>query len=100
MLIFASSNEDEKMNIDPEAAEKALIEAKGSVGNAARALDVPSAELRKFVTDNPKLRAQALEATERDLDKAEQIILDGMDSQDKMKRLEAAALVLKGRFRA
>jgi hypothetical protein len=86
--------------IDPEAAEKALIDAHGSVGKAARSLDIPSAALRKFVTDNPKLRAAALEATERDLDKAEQIILDGMDSQDKMKRLEAAALVLKGRFRA
>ena len=87
------------MTIDPEAAEKALIDARGSVGKAARSLDIPSAELRKFVTDNPKLRAAALEATERDLDKAEQIILDGMDSQDKMKRLEAAAMILKGRFR-
>jgi hypothetical protein len=86
--------------IDPKAAEKALIDAHGSVGKAAQSLNIPSAALRKFVTDNPKLRAQALEATERDLDKAEQIILDGMDSQDKMKRLEAAALVLKGRFRA
>jgi multidrug resistance efflux pump len=86
--------------IDPEAAEKALIEAKGSVGKAARSLDVPSADLRKFMIDNHKLRAAALEAAERDLDKAEQIILDGMDSQDKLKRLEAAALVLKGRFRA
>jgi len=85
--------------INPEAAEKALIDAKGSVGKAARSLDVPSAELRKLVSRNPKLRAQALEAAERDLDKAEQIILDGMDSQDKMKRLEAAAMILKGRFR-
>jgi multidrug resistance efflux pump len=88
------------MTIDPEAAERALIEAKGSIGKAARSLDIPSAELRKFVATHPKLRAAALEAAERDLDKAEQIILDGMDSQDKLKRLEAAALVLKGRFRA
>lgn len=85
--------------IDPEAAEKALIEAKGHVVTAARSLDVPSADLRKFVRDNPKLWAAALEAAERDLDKAEQIILDGMDSGDKLKRLEAAALILKGHFR-
>jgi hypothetical protein len=85
--------------IDPEAARRALLEAGGSIGKAARALDVPSAELRKFVSDNPTLRAAALEATERDLDKAEKIILDGMDSGDKLKRLEAAVLVLKGRFR-
>jgi hypothetical protein len=85
--------------IDPEAAARALIEAKGSVGKAARALDVPSADLRKFVSDNPKLWAAAIEAAERDLDMAERIILEGMDSKDKLKRLEAAALVLKGRFR-
>jgi hypothetical protein len=86
------------MNIDE--VRRALLEAKGSVGLAARALDVPSADLRKFVTDNPTLRAEALEATERNLDKAEKILLEGMDSGDKLKRLEAAALLLKGRFRA
>ena len=85
--------------IDPVEAAQALLEAKGSVGKAARALDVPSAELRNFVADNSKLRAEALEAAERDLDKAEQILLDGMDSGDKLKRLEAAAPILKGRFR-
>jgi hypothetical protein len=85
--------------IDPEAANRALFAAKGHIGKAARALDVPSAALRKFVAHNPKLWAQTLEAGERDLDKAESIILKGMDSTDKMKRLEAAALVLKGRFR-
>jgi hypothetical protein len=84
--------------IDPEAASRALREANGSVGLAARSLDVPSADLRKFVTDNPKLWAEALEATERDLDKAEAIILNGLDSKDRLKRLEAAALFLKGRF--
>jgi hypothetical protein len=85
------------MNIDE--AERALLEAGGSVGKAARALEVPSAELRKFVWANPKLREAALEATERDLDKAESILLDGLDSKDKLKRLEAAVSVLKGRFR-
>jgi multidrug resistance efflux pump len=87
------------MTIDPVAAAQALLEAKGSIGKAARALDVPSADLRKFVQDHAQLRATALEATERDLDKAESILLKGMDSGDKLKRLEAAALVLKGRFR-
>lgn len=85
--------------IDPDAAAKALLEARGSVGKAARALEVPSADLRKFVWANPKLREAALEATERDLDKAESILLKGMDASDKLKRLEAAALVLRGRFR-
>lgn len=87
------------MSIDPMAAARALRDANGSVGKAARALEVPSAELRKFVWANPKLREAALEAVERDLDKAESIILEGMDSKDKLKRLEAAMQVLKGRFR-
>jgi hypothetical protein len=87
------------MTIELEAARRALLEAKGSVGLAARALEVPSADLRKFVVDNPTLRAEAIEAAERDLDKAEKILLEGMDSGDKLKRLEAAALLLKGRFR-
>jgi hypothetical protein len=85
--------------MNPDEVARALLKAKGSVGLAARALDVPSAELRKFITVNPSLRAAALEAAERDLDKAEQILLDGMDSGDKLKRLEAAMLILKGRFR-
>jgi hypothetical protein len=85
--------------IDLDQADRALLEARGSIGKAARALEVPSAELRKFVWANPKLREAALEAAERDLDKAESIILAGLDSSDKLKRLEAAVQVLKGRFR-
>lgn len=85
--------------IDPDEAERALQANKGRIGKAARALGVPSGDLRKFIAANPKLWAATIEAAERDLDKAEQIILDGMDSQDKLKRLEAAALILKGRFR-
>jgi multidrug resistance efflux pump len=85
--------------IDPEAVAQALTEAKGSIGKAAKKLGVISSHLRRFVWANEKLRAAALEAAERDLDKAESIILKGMDSTDKLKRLEAAARVLKGRFR-
>jgi hypothetical protein len=85
--------------MNPDEVARALLEARGSVGRAARALAVPSADLRKFVSDNPELWATALEATERDLDKAESIILEGMNSGDKLKRLEAAALILRGRFR-
>jgi hypothetical protein len=85
--------------IDPEEAARALREAKGSVGKAARSLDVKSADLRRFLSDSPTVWAAALEAAERDLDKAERILLDGMDSRDKLKRLETAALILKSGFR-
>ena len=85
--------------IDVEAAKQALIECDASHLKAARQLGVPPRDLRRLTSRNPELMATALEAAERDLDKAEQIIRDGMDSRDRMKRLEAAALILKSRFR-
>ena len=85
--------------IDLEAAERALVETHARVPKAAAKLGVKTADLRRFMARNPGLIAVALEAVERDLDKAEQILLKGMDSGDKMKRLEAAARVLKGHFR-
>lgn len=86
--------------IDLEAAERALLESRAYVPKAAAKLGVKTADLRRFMARSPKLIEIALEAVERDLDKAEQILFAGMDSADKMKRLEAAARVLKGRFRA
>ena len=83
--------------IDLEAADRALVEAQGSVRKAAKKLGVPTGDLRRLIARNPDLLEASLEAAERDLDKAEQIILDGLDSADKLKRLEAAALVLKAR---
>jgi hypothetical protein len=86
--------------IDETVVRHALVESQASIIVAARKLGVPRIELRRLITRNPELMAAALEAAERDMDKAEQILRDGMDSQDRMKRLEAAALILKSRFRA
>jgi hypothetical protein len=86
--------------IDLKEAERALAETQASVVKAAERLGVKASDLRRLIARNPELIAVTLEAAERDMDKAEQIILDGMDSSDKLKRLEAAARVLKGRFRA
>jgi predicted urease superfamily metal-dependent hydrolase len=85
--------------IDLGEAQQALVESGANVIKAATALGVPPADLRKLMSRHPELTAVALEAAERDLDRAEQIIRDGMKSDDRMKRLEAAALILKGRFR-
>jgi hypothetical protein len=85
--------------IDLEAAERALKKAGARVPKAAAELGVKSAELRRAIALNPRLMAIALEAAERSLDRAERIILDGLDSPDKIKRLEAAVRVLKGGFR-
>lgn len=85
--------------IDLKAAERALTKARACVPKAAEKLGVTSADLRQFMAHRPELIAIALEATERDLDKAEQILRDGMDGKDPLKRVEAAARILKGRFR-
>jgi hypothetical protein len=86
--------------IDLGQAQQALVENRACVMKAAKALGVPAADLRKLMARNSKLAAIALEAAEQDMDRAEQIIRDGMKSQDRMKRLEAAALILRSRFRA
>jgi transposase-like protein len=86
--------------IDLGQAQQALLESGASVTKAAKALGVPPADLRKLMAKHRELTAIALEAAERDMDRAEQIIRDGMKSQDRMKRLEAAALILRSRFRA
>jgi hypothetical protein len=86
--------------IDLGQAQQALVESRACVMKAAKALGVPAADLRKLMARNSKLAAIALEAAEQDMDRAEQIIRDGMKSQDRMKRLEAAALILRSRFRA
>lgn len=85
--------------IDLEEAKQALIEADASHLKAAKKLGVPVIELRRLITRNHALMDVALEAAERHLDKAEQIIRDGMNSADPMKRVEAAALILRSRFR-
>lgn len=85
--------------IDETAAADALVEAKASVMKAAKKLGLAAADLRKLIARKPELMAIALEAAERDLDKAEQTIRDGLNSTDPLKRLEAAALILRSRFR-
>ena len=86
--------------IDETAVRYALVEAQASVVKAAKKLGVQPGDLRKLIAKNPELIAVALEAAEQSLDRAEQIIRDGMDSDDPMKRLEAATLILRSRFRA
>ena len=84
--------------IDLEEAKQALIEADASLVNAAKKLGVPAIELRRLIARNHELIEIALEAAERDLDKAEQTLRNGLNSKDPMKRLQAAARILKSRF--
>jgi hypothetical protein len=72
-----------------------LIRAEGNVSAAARALSVPTADLRAMTRSVPALMDAAFEAIERGLDQAEQILWQGLGSEEIRQRLRAAAFLLR-----
>jgi hypothetical protein len=77
------------------AIERELLDKCGSVSAAARALGVSSVGLRRLVASRPSLADVIYEGTERAIDGAVQVLLDGLDHPDKTKRLAAAAYLLR-----
>jgi hypothetical protein len=73
------------------AIERELLDKCGSVSAAARALGVPSADLRRLVGSRHLLADAVYEGTERAIDDAVQVLLDGLEQPDKTQRLAAAA---------
>ena len=78
-----------------EAIERELLDKCGSVSAAARALGVPSVELRRLVGSRPLLADAVYEGTERAIDEAVQVMRDGLRHPDMSKRLAAAAYFLR-----
>jgi hypothetical protein len=74
--------------------ELELIRAEGNVSAAARALSVPTADLRAMTRSDPALMDAAFEAIERGLDQAEQILWQGLRSEEIRQRLRAATFLL------
>jgi hypothetical protein len=74
--------------------ERALIEARGNVGQAAKALKVPSADLRKLVYFTSELADVMFEQYERALDKAQAVVFEGLQSERLSERLDAAKFML------
>ena len=72
-----------------------LVRAGGSVIAAAHRLNVPPEDLRLMTSAHPVLVDAALEAEEQRLDKAEGVVSEALDSDDKMRRFKAAAFVLR-----
>jgi hypothetical protein len=77
-----------------EAIERELLDRCGSVSAAARALGVPSVDLRRLVGSRPLLADSIYEGTERAIDEAEQALRDGLKDKDAGRRLHAAVTLL------
>jgi hypothetical protein len=81
--------------ISPAAVKQALVEAGGSVTAAARTLGIASANLRVLVRAQPLLAEVVFEQIEREIDAAQQVLWDGLSSDNVMTRMRAAAYILR-----
>jgi hypothetical protein len=79
--------------VDLGAIERELLDKCGSVASAARALRVSSIDLRRLVGSRPSLAHAVYEGTERAIDEAVQVLLDGMRRPELSQRLAAAAFL-------
>ena len=81
--------------VDLGAIERELLEKRGSVSAAARALGVSSVDLRRLVGSRPLLADAIYEGTERAIDEAVQVLMDGLRHPEKTQRIAAAAYLLR-----
>jgi hypothetical protein len=83
------------LGVGLRAIERELLDKCGSVSAAARALGVSSVDLRRLVGSQPLLADTIYEGTERAIDEAMQVLMDGLKHPDKTQRLAAAAYFLR-----
>jgi hypothetical protein len=81
--------------ISHDAIKQALVQAGGSVTGAARMLGIASAGLRKLVRAQPSFADVVFEQIEREIDAAQQVLWDGLDSDSVLTRMRAAAYILR-----
>jgi len=79
----------------PASVRQALVDAGGSVTGAARTLGIASASLRRLVRAQPLLADVVFEQIEREIDAAQQVLWDGLSSDNVMTRMRAAAYILR-----
>jgi hypothetical protein len=79
--------------ISPTAIKQALVQAGGSVTGAARRLKIASANLRELVRAHPLLADAIFEQLEQEIDAAQQVLWDGLDSDSVMTRMRVAAYI-------
>ena len=79
----------------PTVIKQALVQAGGSVTGAARTLGIASASLRALVHAQPLLADVVFEQIEQEIDAAQQVLWDGLDSDSVMTRMRAATYILR-----
>jgi hypothetical protein len=79
----------------PAAVKQALVDAGGSATGAARTLGISSASLRSLVRARPVLADVVFELIEREIDAAQQVLWDGLDSDSVMTRMQTASYILR-----
>jgi hypothetical protein len=87
-------------DLDPEYVAKVFAASKANVRDAARKLNVPSADLRRLVAVSQELMATVFEKEERRLDKAEEILDRELASDDPRYSAAAGFFVLRNARRA
>jgi hypothetical protein len=81
--------------ISPATIKQALVQAGGSVTGAARTLGIASASLRRLMRAQPLLADVVFEQLEQEIDAAQQVLWDGLDSDSVMTRMRTAVYVLR-----
>jgi hypothetical protein len=87
-------------HLDVDAVADVLINHPANIRNAARALNVPSGDLRKWVLLDERLSAAAVEAIELKLDVAEANLHEALGSEDPRRRDAASMFFLRHMQRA
>ena len=87
-------------HLDVEIVAAALIRHDANVRNAARALGVPSGDLRKLVLVDQRLADAALEAVELRLDDAEANLCEALHCDDPRRRDAVSMFMLRNTQRA
>ncbi len=87
-------------NLDVEIVSAALIRHDANVRNAARALGVPSGDLRKLVLVDQRLADAALEAVELRLDDAEANLSEALRCGDPRRRDAVSMFFLRNTHRS
>ena len=87
-------------HLDVEIVAAALIRHDANVRNAARALGVPSGDLRKLVLVDQRLADAALEAVELRLDDAEANLSEALHCGDPRRRDAVSMFMLRNTQRA
>jgi hypothetical protein len=88
---------DDQASIDVEEARRALEEVRGNITAAAKLMNVDSALLRAFVAAEPVLCRVQEEILERAVDRAIEILFEGMKDETYGVRLQASKELLRTR---